>query len=162
LHPYDYVDYDPSRIPNDSEDDEPVRPALWELPDTSILFRRYLDSGKTINVYDWFESFAVVLENQRRHLKKQGEKGGSSSPRKSGSSPKKGKGKQRQVDISDDEDVRMDDGGGDDDEENEEKWKMEIQARFMRALQELDYLGFIKHTGRKADHVSRTIFDIPD
>jgi len=47
-------------------------------------------------------------------------------------------------------------------EEEEERWKVEVQARFIRALHELDYLGFIKHTGRKADHVLRTLFDIDD
>ncbi|KAJ7594272.1 hypothetical protein C8J56DRAFT_1044033 [Mycena floridula] len=111
--------------------------ALWELPDTSILFQRYLDSGKLINVYDWFESFQVALETQRQQLRdKTSAKG----------SPRKGKGKKHQ----------------EVDEEDEEKWKIQVQARFMRALQELDYLGFLKHTGRKAEHVQRTIFDIPD
>ena len=56
------------------------------------------------------------------------------------------------------EDVEMDESG----EEAEEKWRMEVQARFMRALHELDFMGFVKHTGRKADHVMKTIYDIPD
>lgn len=34
-----------------------------------------------------------------------------------------------------------------------------VQARFMRALHELDYMGFVKHGGRKAEHVARTVFD---
>jgi len=66
----------------------------------------------------------------------------------------KGKGKQK----VDEEEEEEEDG----ESEDEDKWKREVQARFMRALQELDYLGFIKHTGRKADHVIRTVFDIPD
>jgi len=111
--------------------------ALWELPDTSILFQRYLDSGKMINVYDWFESFQLALETQRQHLKEK---------RINKSSPRKGKGKKCQ----------------EFDEEDEEKWKIQVQARFVRALHELDYTGFIKHTGRKADHVLRTVFDIAD
>ena len=107
-------------------------PALWEHPDTGILFRRYLDSGKMINVYDWFESFAVVLEDQRRQ-------------KKGPTSPRKGKGKERQIDVGE--------------EEDDEKGKMEMQARFIRALHELDYLGFLKHTGRKADHVIKTVLE---
>ncbi len=103
---------------------------LWDLPDTSILFQRYLDSGKMINVYDWFESFQPVLETQRRET----------------SGPKKGSPRKRGKKMV---------GGG-----NEEKWKLQVQARFIRALHELDYLGFIKHTGRKADHVIRTVFDV--
>ncbi|PPR03388.1 hypothetical protein CVT24_012513 [Panaeolus cyanescens] len=115
-------------------------PALWELPDTSILFKRYLDSGKMINVYDWFESFKAVLDTQRSELKSANE--GTKTP-----SPKKrGKGKKRPVET----------------EEEIEKWNVEVQARFIRALHELDYLGFIKHTTRKADHVLRTSFDIGD
>lgn len=111
--------------------------SIWELPDTSILFKRYLDSGKMINVYDWFESFKIVLDSQRTHLK---ETGNATSPRKRG----KGKAKQPQLETTD------------------EKWTVEVQARFVRAMHELDYLGFIKHTGRKADHLIRTVFDIDD
>jgi origin recognition complex subunit 3 len=149
LHPFDYVNPDPgaSRPP----------PELWELPDTSILFRRYLESGKMINVYDWFESFGVVLESQRRHARKRADARrvvAVTTPQKGKG---KGKGKQKQVeeDVEDEEDE-------DEEEEDEEKWQMEVQARFMRSLHELDYLGFIKHTGRKADHVLRTVFDVAD
>lgn len=103
-----------------------------------------------INVYDWFESFAAVLDSQRKRTKQREKTSKMSTPRKGKG---KGKGKQKQVEIDSDEE---------DNEEEEEKWKMEVQARFMRSLHELDYLGFIKHTGRKADHVLRTVFDIAD
>jgi origin recognition complex subunit 3 len=125
-------------------------PALWELPDTSILFRRYLDSGKMINVYDWYESFAVVLEDQRRQI---GEMTTPSS-RKS-ASPRKRKGRRMQEQEEEEEEEGMND-------EELERWRMEVQARFIRALHELDFLGFIKHTGRKADHVIRTVFEAAD
>ncbi len=127
----------------DSANEEPSPVSVWELPDTSILFRRYLDSGKMINVYDWFESFQLVLETQRKKLTK--------APSGKGASPTKARGKgkgKRQA--------------AEDNEEAEEKWRIEVQARFVRALQELDYLGFLKHTGRKADHVLRTVFDVGD
>ncbi|RXW15562.1 hypothetical protein EST38_g10288 [Candolleomyces aberdarensis] len=165
--------------------------SLWRLPDTSILFRRYLDSGRLINVYDWFESFQAVLETQREEVKKERARG-KGKGRKSGSSasPSKGKGrgggkasatatpkrsptkkaqqsptkiqkgKQRQQ-PGDDDDV-MDEDEEEEEEETEEKWQIEVQARFIRALHELDYLGFIKHTKRRADHVARTVFDIND
>lgn len=149
LHPLDYATA--NSTPDLRKENEP--PELWELPDTSILFRRYLDSGKMINVYDWFESFVVVLENQREHARKR-KKNTKSKPR-AGASPRKGK--QRQL-----QEVDEQEGEDDEDDEDGEKWKLEIQARFMRALHELDYLGFIKHTGRKADHVLRTVFDIVD
>ena len=110
-----------------------------------------------INVYDWFESFGVVLESQRRHARKRADARSVmvvTTPQKGKG---KGKGKQKQVeeDVEEEEDE-------DEEDEDEEKWKMEVQARFMRSLHELDYLGFIKHTGRKADHVLRTVFDVAD
>ena len=94
-----------------------------------------------VNVFDWFESFAVVLESQRKHLKR------GSGGREDG-------------------DMDVDMGGGAEDDgdmdEEEERWKVEVQARFMRALHELDLMGFVRHTGRKPDHVIRTIYDVPD
>jgi len=107
-----------------------------------------------INVYDWFESFVVVLESQKRHKKRS--KPNDSRTTTPGNGKGKGKVKQRQVDNDMDEADEGEEG------EDEERWKMEVQARFMRSLHELDYLGFIKHTGRKADHVLRTVFHITD
>jgi len=46
----------------------------------------------------------------------------------------------------------------DDDDGDEEAWQREVQARFWSALHELDYLGFVQHTKRKAEHVVRTVF----
>ncbi|CAA7266184.1 unnamed protein product [Cyclocybe aegerita] len=125
----------------------PIPKALWELPDTSILFKRYLDSGKMVNVYDWYEAFKSVLDTQRTQLLEAAAMSSgtpSSSPRKRGRKPKN---QQPLLDTT---------------EVEEEKWGIETQARFIRALHELDYLGFIKHTGRKADHVLRTVFDVDD
>jgi origin recognition complex subunit 3 len=110
-----------------------------------------------INVYDWFDSFSVVLESQRKNLRAQKrtveDEARRISPRKVMGGKGKGKQKQVEVEVTDEEQ---------EDEDGEGKWKMEVQARFMRALHELDYLGFLKHTGRKTDHVLRTVFDIPD
>ena len=117
---------------------------LWSMPDTSILFQRYLESGKMINVFDWFESFTVVLEAQKEHARKD-----VSARDALTRTPSRRKGKQRHVEEDPEES-----------EEELEKWRLEIQARFIRALHELDYIGLIKHTGRKADHVMRTVFDV--
>lgn len=143
---------------------------LHTLPDTSILFRRYLDSGKLINIYDWYESFKVVLDAQREeriraraHVSgrkgKEKEKGKGKGKSKSGiGSPTKRKAKQKQIEV---EDVEI--GEGEMEEEpDEEAWNREVQARFIRALHELDYLGFVKHTGRRVEHVARVVFDVGD
>ncbi|KAG2121256.1 origin recognition complex subunit 3 N-terminus-domain-containing protein [Suillus clintonianus] len=140
IHPRDYAS--PGQRVGDDEDDE--------LPDISILFKGYLESAKMINVYDWFESFVVVLEARKRRLGKNRVPDGANGNSRT---PSRKKGKQKEVD---------DEVVNEDAEEDEEEWHMELQARFIRALQELDYLGFIKHTGRKADHVMRTVFDSPE
>jgi len=106
--------------------DDPTAAAslpIWKLPDVSILFRRYLEAGRMINVYDWYESFSQVIEAQRSHL------------------------------------APADEGERDG---QEEEWKMHVQARFVRALHTLDHIGLVKHTGRKAEHVMRTVYDMPE
>ncbi|TCD68793.1 hypothetical protein EIP91_009807 [Steccherinum ochraceum] len=163
LHPYEILDAhddlfgdDPSKEGGDrSSVDDDRQYALWELPDTSILFRRYMDSGRMINVYDWYESFAVSLDAQRGHMRRREKQSRPQTPKK-----KKGKGKGKAPATP--RDVEMDDEDEELDEEAEEQWRIEVQARFTRALHELDFMGFIKHTGRKADHVIKTIYDIPD
>ncbi|KAH9990207.1 hypothetical protein BJV74DRAFT_885047 [Russula compacta] len=97
-------------LPRDGPTTE--RLPIWNLPDASILFRRYLEAGQPAE-----------------------------SP---------GTGRWGQSDSHRDED------------ENEEEWKMHVQARFVRALHTLDFVGFVKHTGRKADHVMRTVYDMPE
>ncbi|KAF5384129.1 hypothetical protein D9615_003352 [Tricholomella constricta] len=143
LHPHDFAEQ------SDKEDEERSSFPLWELPDTSILFRRYLDSGRMINLYDWFESFQLELENQRQNLRKREAEKAKPKPR----SPTKRARKAKAKAVEEEEP---------EEEEDLERWKLEVQARFMRALQELDYLGLIKHTGRKADHVQRVLFDMHD
>ena len=96
-----------------------------------------------INVFDWYQSFAVVLETQR-------EKGSEA-------------GNQKQAgDFPSDEATdgrRQSDEGG---QSEDETWGMEVQARFIRGVHDLDLVGFLKHTGRKPDHVARTVFDVSE
>ncbi|EIW58150.1 uncharacterized protein TRAVEDRAFT_71854 [Trametes versicolor FP-101664 SS1] len=182
LHPHDFarahadlVRASSNEEPPAAVDDNPARePELWEMQDTSIAFRRYVEAGRMVNVYDWFESFAVVLETQRRKLRKRAQLATQTTPRsqrngsrRSRSTPKRRAGRaDTDMDVDGDETQNGDesDDGEDEemDEEEEEKWKIEVQARFLRALHELDYMGFVKHTGRKPDHVVRTIYDVPD
>ncbi|KAG8216156.1 hypothetical protein J3R82DRAFT_8162 [Butyriboletus roseoflavus] len=139
LHPQDYG---AAAMTNDHGDVDGE--TLWNMPDTSILFQRYLESGKMINVFDWFESFTVVLEAQQCHVRD--ESTGEAR------TPIRRKGKQGQAQEAD--------SYIEESEEQLEKWRLEVQARFIRSLHELDYIGLIKHTGRKADHVMRTVFGV--
>ncbi|KAJ7635428.1 hypothetical protein B0H17DRAFT_1217292 [Mycena rosella] len=113
--------------PDDEEEEEKN---LQDLRDTSILFKGYTKAGKMIDVYDWFDNFRIVVKGQRESAL--------STPAKGNG---KGKGKDKKKKAA---------------TEGDEKWKLGVQAQFMRALHELDYLGFIKHTshggrGRKGD-----------
>ncbi|TRM69348.1 origin recognition complex subunit 3 N-terminus-domain-containing protein [Schizophyllum amplum] len=131
-----------------SDDDDDDDTPLWALPDTAILFARYLDSGRMINVYDWFEAFRIVLETQREeraHGLTEGD-GGNNEKDKTSRKNSRNKGKK----------------GVADDGIDAEKWGLEVQARFVRALHELDYIGVMKHTGRKADHVVKIVYDVVD
>ena len=115
-----------------------------------------------INVYDWFESFQTILETQRMELlssslssrtrtttNDNNNKNKRQTRTRTPSPRKRGKTKQQPPAET---------------EEDLERWKVEVNARFIRALHELDYLGFIKHTKRKGrvDHVLRTLFDVAD
>ncbi|KAJ3916560.1 origin recognition complex subunit 3 N-terminus-domain-containing protein, partial [Lentinula edodes] len=161
LRPKDF-DENGDEITDDSEDDSDP---LHTLPDTSVLFHRYLESGKMINVYDWFESFHTVIGIQRRETNaKEGEKKRKGKAANGIVSPaKKGKEKARDSDLDGDEEMK--DHGEeppDSSSDSEERHQLLVQARFIRALHELDFLGFIKHTRRKPDHVLRTLFDVGD
>lgn len=136
--------------------------SLLSLPDTSILFHRYLNAGKTINVYDWCESFKGVLDAQREHeleARARAKIEGADSKGKSKQSPRKGKGRGKQK-------AEESQAKGENGEEAEERWKILMHARFIRTLHELDYLGFLKHSGRgggrKGEVVTRTVFGGPD
>ncbi|PCH37494.1 hypothetical protein WOLCODRAFT_134564 [Wolfiporia cocos MD-104 SS10] len=166
-----------------SEDEDNARvPPLRELPDTSILFRLYMEAGRMVNAYDWFQAFAVVLESQRRQLKRRARStenerdAASKTPtrvNRYGVPKVDGRSKSREDDTSDGELTEQENGrntvdeedeevDGDEDEEEVEEWRVEVHARFIRALHELDHMGFVKHTGRKADHVIRTVHDVLD
>ncbi|EPT02355.1 hypothetical protein FOMPIDRAFT_1048040 [Fomitopsis schrenkii] len=127
-------------------------------------------AGRMVNVFDWFQSFAVVLEGQRRHLRRC--ERGVMGPAANGKPGTNGagvqaavrKGKQKLDQASE----QSEDGSGtgeDEDEgdgEDSEEWREEVQARFMRALHTLDHMGLVRHTGRKAEHIIRTVYDVFD
>ena len=54
LHPHDFVRAHAALAREGDtavgEDEEAREPALWELPDTSIAFRRYVEAGRMVNV----------------------------------------------------------------------------------------------------------------
>lgn len=170
------------------------------IPDTALLFKGYLESGRMVNVYDWYMSFKEGLDARRRSeratqekslartrgkkdrqkaRKRRGPRERSVSP-----SPSRGRGRGRgrggglrgrgrggknaerpHAEPESDEGGDASDETSDEEDmnpEERERKESEAHARFIRSIQELDLLGFIKHTGRKADHVQKTVFDLPD
>lgn len=155
LHPERYLGCERQSQPETGEDDDEHQHLA--IPDTSILFQRYLESGKMINVYDWYDSFALALdaEWERRAELARSKKDKSKGKGKQQRTPnRRVKGKTTVHEVDSDE--------GDENGDEDGFWKREVQARFIRALHELDFMGFIKHTGRKADHVLKTVYDLPD
>jgi origin recognition complex subunit 3 len=124
-------------------------PPLWRLPDTSVLLHRYMDAPRLVNVYDWFETWAAVVERGREEEREGDRDGG--TEREKGDASGRGRGN-----------IGGREEAGEDREEDEEVWQTELQARFIRALHELDYMGFVKHTGRKRDCIIRTVYDVLD
>ncbi|KIY70248.1 hypothetical protein CYLTODRAFT_488285 [Cylindrobasidium torrendii FP15055 ss-10] len=191
----------PIRSLDDEDGDDAIDdPPVTELADTSILFQRYLESGRMVNVYDWYTAFKDVLDVQRDMREEPSlARPGSPSKRINAAAPPgtpsrrnppgtpsrknavpatpsrkeppaspsktKGKGKGKEVDVPTivEESVKpVKSTKKRRDKKAEEKWQLECHARFIRGLHELDYVGFVKHTGRKADHVFRTVFEIGD
>lgn len=126
-------------------------PTVWELSDANILFRGYLEAGRMINIFDWYQSFAAVLETQRH-------RGLGIKGLQAGGSPPNGAVRGRRQSDGDGDENMQEDG----EEAEDEKWEAEVQARFIRGVHELDFMGFLKHTGRKPDHVVRTVFDVSE
>lgn len=153
------VDVDVDLALANAEDEEGRAPALWQLPDASILFRRYADAGRMVNVFDWFQSFAVVLEGQRRHLRRRER---DADPAANGKPGTNGTGARAALRKADEEGTDEDEDDHSEDDDGSEEWREEMQARFMRALHTLDHMGLVRHTGKKADHIIRTVYDVLD
>ncbi|KZV99010.1 hypothetical protein EXIGLDRAFT_831786 [Exidia glandulosa HHB12029] len=136
-----------------------------QMSDTSVLFKRYLDSGKLINIHDWYRAFAFNLHKGERRVPadtdadeddEDEDSDGPSSPkrRKRGSRASKSPSKSPKKRKKDASVAKWT-------EEDPAEWEAETKARFLRSYHELEYLGFIRHTRRKVEHVQRTVFDVP-
>ena len=140
LEPHEYLGWDR---------DTASRTSLTSLPDVAILFRRYVESGKMINIYDWYESFSMALEDLGSQEEDENdiEIDDTPSKRKTRGSGAASLGTRQVANRANHDAIGQ---------------KRDVQARFMRSMHELAFVGFLKHTGRKADHVLKTIFDVMD
>ncbi|WFC98458.1 Origin recognition complex subunit 3 [Malassezia yamatoensis] len=85
-----------------------------EVPDVCRLYALYKDSGKFINLADWYDAFLLSLEVDLRYTS---------------------------------QDMDQD--------------ASQYQMRFALAINELAYLGLLAPTGRKVEHLCRTVWDLP-
>ncbi|KAF2361440.1 hypothetical protein FHG87_007809 [Trinorchestia longiramus] len=108
------------------------------LPDISIVYRLHLECGRLINLYDWLQAFCACVE--KRHDRSIG--GGSNA------------GENTHHDNSDDN-QKHESPKNKLKERSRDEPNPELQARFVQAVSELQFLGFIKTSKRKTDHVAR-------
>lgn len=114
--------------------------------DVAVAYRLYKETGKTINLGDWWTAFDAAAWDEEQT----GEEGAGEEGAPNG----KGKGKKRRRGGSEEgpEDGESEEG---DDEEDAQVRK---QARFLRAIGDLGYVGFIQPTSRKPEHVLKSVF----
>ncbi|KAF9088281.1 Origin recognition complex subunit 3 [Mortierella sp. AD031] len=130
-----YLNCDCCRPPSGSGPQSLADMVLPTQHDTCILYKLYVECGRMINMYDWFTAFGMILERGQQPdgsvespTKKRTGKGGHAGPKA------KAKGNSNAGSKLD---------------------QKEVQARFISGVAELQFMGFIKSTSRKTDHVMR-------
>eukprot|EP00052_Salpingoeca_macrocollata_P017208 m.139538 g.139538 ORF g.139538 m.139538 type:complete len:837 (-) comp20312_c0_seq7:16-2526(-) len=96
------------------------------LPDVCIAFQLYTEASKDINLFDWFQAFAAIVGDDAT-------------------------GKEKQPAHGSDDGEEEEEEPGDPDHMTSEV----LQARFVQAITQLQYMGFIKKAPRKLDHVTK-------
>ena len=115
------------------------------MPDISIVYHLMEERGKDINLYDWFQSFVMVVDtNTKSHVSL-------TTSSKNAKKKKKKRGKNHENESTDALEQFSD---------NLQKSinDLDLQARFVAAVSDLQYLGCIRPHHRKSDHVTRLVF----
>lgn len=114
-------------------------------PDAAVAFRLYRDSGRLINLADWWQAFdqAAVDEEESAGVGKN-EVARERGRRKPG-------GSDDGMEVDDEEEAESEK----DEDDNPRRRK---QARFLRAVADLAHAGYVQPTSRKVEHVGKTIF----
>eukprot|EP00054_Salpingoeca_dolichothecata_P020871 m.132786 g.132786 ORF g.132786 m.132786 type:complete len:103 (+) comp23783_c0_seq2:2277-2585(+) len=96
------------------------------MPDVAIVYKLHLEGGKLINLHDWMQAFAFEVQEQNAANEEEDD----DEPHENAPASRTQKAAKGKVDAI-------------------------IQTRFLRAVTELQMLGFVKPTTRKTDHVQR-------
>lgn len=114
-----------------------------QRPDTCALFQRSLEAGRLLNIADWFGAFVNIMQDEKVN-------------RPSAEAGKtKGRTKRATSSVYTESEIDLDDEGSHD-------LMQERQARFLHSAHELEFLGLIQTTGRRKEHVMRTVFETTD
>lgn len=111
---------------------------MSQRPDTCALFQRSLEAGKLLNVADWFGAFVSIMQDEKVST-------GTETVKNPGGRTRR---------ATTESELDHDEGSHD--------LVQERQARFLHAAHELEYLGLIQATGRRKEHVLRTVFEMGD
>lgn len=115
--------------------------------DVKVAYRLYQDTGKQINLGDWWEAFDQAALDEP-HAEVEGEDVVMEEGVETG-------GKKR---------ARSGEGDEDESEEEEEEERegtereRRKQARFLQTIGDLAYVGYLQPTSRKAEHVLKSVF----
>lgn len=125
------------------------------MTDVAVAYRLYRDTGKTINLGDWWMAFDVSASNEEKVLVENEDNEDVDMNGDSPSKKNKAKGKQKN------KRQRVEDEEEEEEEESEDEEDGPLrrkQARFLRALGDLAYVGFLQPTTRKSEHVLKSVF----
>lgn len=111
--------------------------------DTQVAYRLYRNTGKSINLSDWNGAFSITSFIEPSTLKSL--------------SRVKTIEELERTEVGEEEDLIPVESRGEGGEE-EEGGRRRKQARFLRAVGELGYVGFISSTGKKSEHVVKAVF----
>ena len=115
-------------------------------PDAAVAFRLYRDSGRLVNLADWWSAFEQAAVDEEAG------DGGEATATKGASAKRKPGGSDNGMEV---DGVEEDAEGDEDEDDNPRRRK---QARFLRAVADLAHAGYVQPSSRKAEHVSKTIF----
>ena len=125
---------------------------LPTMHDTCIAYKLYAECGRMINLLDWCDAFVSVCEGKHGEQVEERKEKGKGKGKEKGKGKRKGKGKGKENDTDDRQDA-------DEGPEIVDPQAVALnRTRFVRGVAELEYLGFIRPTRRKADHVTKLVF----
>lgn len=120
------------------------------------MYRLLAEAGKMVNLSDWYDAWTIASANKigttdvaPTHTSKT-----SRAPQKRGKTARLAKrSAKKRVDASEDEDTPSDE-----EEDHVEHTLRHREARFVSALGDLAFIGYIQPTKRKDEHIARIVF----